>query len=64
MLDGLLQQSRQLVGAVGVRRPLGGAVREQQIEVLVEPPDRAIELIDGGARNQLAPQALERRREQ
>ena len=38
-----------------------GALRQQQVQVLVEPADGALQLLDGGARHQVAPQALERR---
>ena len=42
----------------------GGALGEQQVEILVEAADGLVQLLDGGVRDEVAPHALERRREQ
>ena len=60
VLDGLLQQYLQLVGPVGRGNGLvGAAVGEQQVQILVEPADGVVELIDGGACDEFAPQAFQ-----
>ena len=65
MFDGLLQQLLQLARAVGIGDGrLGGALGEQQVEVLVEAADGLVQLLDGGVRDEVAPHALEHRREQ
>ena len=65
MLDGLLQQLLQFVGAVGGRgRRLARALHQQQVQVLVEAADGLVQLLDGGVRDELAAQALEHRGEQ
>jgi hypothetical protein len=64
VLDGLLQQLLQVAGTGLGGRQLGTVLREEQVQVLVEPTDGVGELLDGRACDQLASQALDRRGEQ
>jgi hypothetical protein len=61
VLDGLLEYALQVVRAVSRGGMVGCTVSQQQLEVFVERGNRAIELVDGDARHQVAPQAFERR---
>ena len=64
VLDGLLENAFQIVGAVIRRRMVGRAVGQQQLEILVERADSTIELVDGDTRHEVAPQTFERRAQQ
>ena len=58
-----LQNSFELIRAVAgwtIRR----AIRQQQLQVAIAGGDRAAQLVDGGARQQITAQALEHRAQQ
>ncbi len=60
MLHRLLHDALQLIRVVARVRAGGrGGVGQQQREILVERGDRAIEIVDERAREQVTPQALE-----
>jgi hypothetical protein len=64
VLGRLLQDVLELIRAIAARGARADGIGEQQLEVLVQRSDRLRQMLDGGARDEVAAQAFQSRAEQ